>query len=171
MPHKITLMKNPSTSPQIHDSCPFLFHHYRFFLSINMFMEKSRCSHKQFRLACSDMASWFQPEVNMMLDILDSQTTVPHEEPKRSKLPKRRGSLDSELGMSRLEIHQENTTPVVGIQHKIHVPCFDPFIVAIYPPVLCFHIFSGKLRLLMIYPLTYPLYTITHTYTHTYIYI
>ena len=28
--HKITLMKNPSTSPQINDSCQFLFHQYRY---------------------------------------------------------------------------------------------------------------------------------------------
>eukprot|EP00435_Cladocopium_sp_Y103_P015983 s341_g3.t4 len=35
-------------------------------------------------------------EVTMMLDILDSQTTVPHEEPKRSKLPKRRGKTEME---------------------------------------------------------------------------
>ena len=161
-------MKNPSTSPQIHDSCPFLFHHYP------LKKKTSTCSWKNLDVLInmfSQRHGVLVSEVNMMLDILDSQTTVPHEEPKRSKLPKRRGSLDSELGMSRLEIHQENTTPVVGIQHKIHVPCFDPFIVAIYPPVLCFHIFSGKLRLLMIYPLSYPLYTITHTYTHTHIYI
>lgn len=61
-------------------------------------------------------------EVNMMLDILDSQTTVPHEEPKRSKLPKRRGKTEMErkdkfyLHIGSLGVHASRTrTPYVKV--------------------------------------------------------
>lgn len=58
----------------------------------------------------------------MMLDILDSQTTVPHEEPKRSKLPKRRGKTEMErkdkfyLHIGSLGVHASRTrTPYLKV--------------------------------------------------------
>ena len=146
-----------------------------------------------------------------MLDVLDSQTTVPHEEPKRSKLPKRRGSLDvaagcsvaelgdfmraglivgldlleprhwpwigtrpktihgHELGMSRLEIHQENTSRC-WYPTSFMYPALI-LLSSLFTPQSYVSTFSQEnwdcWWYIPLHILSIPL----HTYTYTYIYI